>query len=67
MKGQTIFREVHRNLKHISVVACISAAREHITSFFVSSEVNPTVERWFESEKLKLGVDLILNHRNKPT
>jgi hypothetical protein len=33
MRGQTIFHGVHRNLKRISVVACISAAGEHMTPF----------------------------------
>jgi hypothetical protein len=45
MKGQTIFYDVNRNLKQIFVVACISAAGEHMTPFFISSQVNPTVER----------------------
>jgi uncharacterized NAD(P)/FAD-binding protein YdhS len=34
--------------------------------FFVSSQVNPMVERWLKSEGCRLGVDLILKHRNKP-
>jgi hypothetical protein len=62
MKGQTVFHGVHRNLKHISVVACISAAGEHITPSFVSSQVNSTVERQFKSDAFRLGVDLILKH-----
>jgi hypothetical protein len=66
MKGQTIFHGIHRNLKHIYVIACISAAGEHMTPFSVSSQVNPTVERRFKSEGFRLGVDLILKHRNKP-
>jgi hypothetical protein len=37
MKGSTIFPGVHRNVKQISVVACISAAGEHMTPFFASS------------------------------
>jgi hypothetical protein len=66
MKGQTNFHGVHRNLKHLSVVACISAASEHMTPFCVFSQVNPTVERQLKSEWLRLAVDLILEHRNKP-
>jgi hypothetical protein len=52
-------------LKHISVVACISAAGEHMTPFSVSSQVNPTVERRLKSEEFRLGVDLILKHGNE--
>jgi hypothetical protein len=62
MKGQTIFHDVHRNLKHVSVVACISAAGEHMTPFFVSSQVSPTVERRLKSEGFRLGIDFILKH-----
>jgi hypothetical protein len=62
MKGQTIFHDVHRNLKHISVLACISAAGEHMT---LLSQVNPTVERRLKSEAFRLSVDLISNHQNK--
>jgi hypothetical protein len=50
MKGQTIFHGIHRNLKHIPAVACISAAGEHMTPFFVSSQVNLTVERRLKLE-----------------
>jgi hypothetical protein len=53
-------------LKRISIVACISAAGEHMTSFFVSSQVNATVERRLKLEGFRLGVELILKHRNKP-
>jgi hypothetical protein len=50
----------------MSVVACISAAGKHTTTFSVSSQVNPTVKRQLKSEGFRLGVDLILKHRNKP-
>jgi hypothetical protein len=50
MKGQTIYHTVHRNLKHISVVACISVAGEHITSFWFARRGMPP---WRESVKLK--------------
>jgi hypothetical protein len=53
-------------LQHLSVVACISVAGEHTTPFFVSSQVNPTVERPLKSKGLRLNVDLILKHQNKP-
>jgi hypothetical protein len=54
------------NLKHVFIVACISAAGEHMTPFFVSLQVNPTMERRLKSERFRLGVDFILKHLNKP-
>jgi hypothetical protein len=42
MRGQTVFHGVHRNLKHKSVVACISAAGEYMTPFlFAPSLTTP--------------------------
>jgi hypothetical protein len=34
--------------------------------FFVSSQVNPTVERRLKLEGFRLGFDVILKHRYKP-
>jgi nucleoside-triphosphatase THEP1 len=45
MRGQTIYHAVHRNLKHISVVTCISAAGEHMKPFLVRSQGNTAVAR----------------------
>jgi hypothetical protein len=66
MRGQTIFHGIHRNLKHVSVVACISAAGEHMTPFFVCSQVNDAVERRLKTAGFRMGVDLILKRRSKP-
>jgi hypothetical protein len=60
MRGQTIFHGIHRNLKQISVVACISAAWDHMMPFFVCSQVNDALERRLKTEGFRMGVDLIL-------
>jgi hypothetical protein len=65
MRGQTIFHGVHRNLKQISVVTCISAAGEHMTPFFVCSQFNDAVERKLKLEGNRLGVDFILRRRSE--
>jgi hypothetical protein len=50
MRGQTIDHAIPMNLKHISVVACISGTGEHVTPFwFGRREMSP----WRESLKLK--------------
>jgi hypothetical protein len=61
MRGQTIYHAVHRDWKHISVVACISAKGEHMMPFLVCSQGHAAMERLF-----KMGVDLILKSRYKP-
>jgi hypothetical protein len=35
-------------------------------TIFISSQVNPTVERRLKLEGFRRGVNLILKHRNKP-
>jgi hypothetical protein len=66
MRGQTIYHAVHGNLKHISVVACISAAGEHMMPFLVCSQGNTAVKRKFKIEGFRTGVYLILKSRHRP-
>jgi hypothetical protein len=66
MRGQTIYHPAHRNLKHISVAACISAAGEHMTLFLVCSQGNAAMERKLTIKGFRMGVDLILKSRHKP-
>jgi hypothetical protein len=66
MRGQTIFQEIHQNLKHTSIVACISSVGEHMTSFFVCSQANETLERRIKTEVFRIGVDLTIKRRSKP-
>jgi hypothetical protein len=66
MRGQTIFRGVRRNLKHISLVVCVSAAGEHMTPFLVSSQATDPVETRLKQTGFRMGVDLILRKRSKP-
>jgi hypothetical protein len=66
MRGQTIFHGVHRNLKHISVVVCISAAGEHMSPFLVSSQATSAVETKLKQAGFRMGVDLILKRRSTP-
>jgi hypothetical protein len=66
MRGQTIFHGIHRNLKRISVVACISAAGEHMIPFFVCSQIHDTGERRLKTEGFRMGLDLIIKWRTEP-
>jgi hypothetical protein len=66
MKGKVICHRLHRKLKHISVVVRISAAGEHIMPFFVLSQETEVVQRRVQVDGFRLGVDLILKHREKP-
>jgi hypothetical protein len=66
MRGQTIFHSLHRGLKHISVVVCISAGGDRMTPFVTSSQVNDHVIRTLKSEGFGIGSDMILRKRDKP-
>jgi hypothetical protein len=65
MFDQTIHHGVHRNLKHISVVSCLSTVGESMTLFMVSSRVNDTVIEKLKTDGFRLGFDMILKHRQK--
>jgi hypothetical protein len=66
ISGQTIHHGVHRNLKHMSVVCCVSASGESMTPFMVSSQDNDSAIEGLKAERFRMGVDLILEHRQKP-
>jgi hypothetical protein len=65
MTDQTIHHGVHRNYKRMSVICCVSAAGESLTPFVVSSQVNDKVIETLKIEGLRMGVDMVLEHRQK--
>jgi hypothetical protein len=66
MRERVIYHTVHRNFKHISIVACILAAVEHMTLFLVCSQGNAAVERKLKIEWFRIGVDFILKSWHRP-
>jgi hypothetical protein len=65
MTDQTIHHGIHRNLKHMSVICCVSAAGESLTPFVVSSQVNDKVIETLKIEGFQMGVDMVLEQRQK--
>jgi hypothetical protein len=65
--NERIYHGIHRNLKHVSAVACIWAAGEHVIPFFVCSQVNDTLKRRLKPEQFRMGVGLRLKRRSKPS
>jgi hypothetical protein len=59
MTDQTIRHGVHRNLKHMSVICCVSAARESLAPFVVSSQVNDKAIETLKIEGFRMGVDMV--------
>jgi hypothetical protein len=65
MTDQKIHQGVDRNLKHMSVICCASAAGQSLTPFVVSSRVNGKVIETLKIEGFRMGVDMVLEHRQK--
>jgi hypothetical protein len=65
MTDQTIHHSVRRNLKHMSMICCVSAAGEPLTPFVVSSHLNDDVIETLKIEGFRMGMDMVLEHRQK--
>jgi hypothetical protein len=49
----------------MSVICCVSAAGESLTPFLASSQVNDKVTETLKIERWRMGVDMVLEHRQK--
>jgi hypothetical protein len=65
MTDQTIHHGVHRNLKHMSVIGCVSASGESLTPFVVSSQVHDKVIETVKIEGFRMGVYVVPEHRQR--
>jgi hypothetical protein len=66
MSEQTVHQRIHRNVKHLSVVCCVSVSEESMTPFMVSLQVNDSVIERLKTEGFRMRVHLILERRQKP-
>jgi hypothetical protein len=65
MFGRTIHHGVSRNGKHISVIACLSAAGESLLHAIVTSQNSPTVQEHFTKPGVRFGRDFALKFNQK--
>jgi hypothetical protein len=66
LDGQTIHHRVSRNVRHISIITCISAGGESLTPYIVTSQDSERVREMLKRRGVRLGVDFVLRHRSKP-
>jgi hypothetical protein len=66
LDGQTIHHRVSRNVRRISIIACISAGGESLTPYIVTSQDSERFRERLKSHGVRLGVDFVLRHRSKP-
>jgi hypothetical protein len=62
----SIHHRLSRSVKHISVVACISASGACLTPYVVTSQDSAAVRRDLEADGMQIGRHLILEDRDKP-
>jgi hypothetical protein len=60
ISGQTMHRRASRNMKHRSIITCISAAGESLKPYIVTSQGSQSFRRRLMSRSVRLGVDLVL-------
>jgi hypothetical protein len=66
MFDQTIHHGVSRNAKHISVIACLSAAEESLLHYKVTSQNSPTVQEHLNTQGVPFGRDFALKFNQRP-
>jgi hypothetical protein len=66
MAEQTMHDKVNRNLKHVSVIVCVSAAGESLIPYIVTSQDSLHVREQSKKKGLRVGTDVILKAHRKP-
>jgi hypothetical protein len=65
-RGQTIHHKINRRLKHLSVIACVSAAGESLTPYIVTSQDSPVVRAQLKKRCVRFGTAFLWKSRAKP-
>jgi hypothetical protein len=65
-RAHNIHHRTSRNVKHISIVPCISASGACLTPYIVTSQDSAPLHRTLEVTGMQLAKYLILKHRDKP-
>jgi hypothetical protein len=66
MDSQTTHHRASQNMKHISIIMCISAGGESLTPYIVTSQDTEPLRRRLMNCGVRLGVDFVLRQRSKP-
>jgi hypothetical protein len=66
MDAQTINHRVSWNVKHTSIITCITAGGESLTPYMVMLQDSETLRKKLMTRGIRLGVDFVLKHRPKP-
>ena len=64
--ARKVHHRISRNVKHISIVTCISASGACLTPYVVTSQDSTAVRRDLQATGMQIGVHLRMEHRDKP-
>jgi hypothetical protein len=65
-RDRTIHHKINRALKHVSVIACVSAARESLMPYIVTSQDSAKLREQLKKRGVRFGTDFVLKSRAKP-
>jgi hypothetical protein len=65
-RERAIHHRINRRLKHVSIIACVSAAGESLIPYVVTSQDSLPVRDALKKHGIRFGTDLILRHRATP-
>lgn len=65
-RDQAIHHKINRALKHVSVIACVSAAGESLMPYIVTSQDSPKLRQQLKTHGVRFGTDFVLKSRAKP-
>jgi hypothetical protein len=66
LAAHDIHDRISRNVKHISIVTCISAGSACFTAYVVTSQDSAALHRALEATEMQIGKHFILKKRTKP-
>jgi hypothetical protein len=61
-----IYHEISRRVKHISMIACVSAAGESLTPYIITSQASSPVREQLKEHGVRFGTDFVLRSNPKP-
>jgi hypothetical protein len=66
MRGQMIHHEISRTVRHISVIACVSAAGESLTPDIITFQAPTSIQEQLKKDGVRFGTDFVLRSNPKP-
>jgi hypothetical protein len=66
MRGHPIHHQISRAVKHISLIACMSAAGKSLTPYMITSQDSLSLREQLRKHGVRFGTDFVLKHNQTP-